>query len=36
MAMEIKEYVGHTPVPVKEQKQQPAVKKPAKKPAPKK
>jgi len=30
MAMEIKEYVGHQPTSVKEQKQ-PAVKKPAKK-----
>lgn len=30
MALEIKEYVGHKPTAVKEQKQ-PAVKKPAKK-----
>jgi hypothetical protein len=35
MAMEIKEYVGHNPKQVKEEKQT-AVKKPAKKPAPKK
>lgn len=35
MALEIKEYVGHNPVPVKEEKQ-PAIKKPAKPAAPKK
>lgn len=35
MAVEIKEFVGHQPVSIKEDKQ-PAVKKPAKKQTPKK